>query len=54
MGRSRGGFTSKVHLSADGPCRPLSLIVTRGSCRIRQCSLLLDGSMTGNRWMRSA
>ncbi|KDN88239.1 hypothetical protein KCH_00110 [Kitasatospora cheerisanensis KCTC 2395] len=30
LGRSRGGFTSKIHLSADGCCRPLSLIVTRG------------------------
>ncbi|WP_369824369.1 IS5 family transposase [Kitasatospora sp. Root187] len=30
LGRSRGGFTSKIHLSADGRCRPLSLIVTAG------------------------
>ncbi|MFI1297727.1 IS5 family transposase [Streptomyces noursei] len=30
LGRSRGGFTSKLHLSADGLCRPLSLIVTAG------------------------
>ncbi|QEV03401.1 IS5 family transposase [Streptomyces viridifaciens] len=30
LGRSRGGFTSKVHLSADGCCRPLSLVVTPG------------------------
>nr|BFD96517.1 IS5 family transposase [Kitasatospora sp. Xyl93] len=30
LGRSRGGFTTKVHLSADGRCRPLSLIVTAG------------------------
>ncbi|WP_443031226.1 IS5 family transposase [Streptomyces sp. 3213.3] len=30
LGRSRGGFTSKLHLSADGCCRPLSLIVTPG------------------------
>ncbi|WP_394365752.1 IS5 family transposase [Streptomyces sasae] len=28
LGRSRGGFTTKLHLSADGRCRPLSLIVT--------------------------
>ncbi|MFJ3310628.1 hypothetical protein ACIPSA_48265 [Streptomyces sp. NPDC086549] len=27
---SRGGFTSNIHLSADGRCRPLSLIVTPG------------------------
>lgn len=30
LGRSRGGFTSKIHLSADGHCRPLSLVVTAG------------------------
>lgn len=30
LGRSRGGLTSKLHLSADGRCRPLSLIVTGG------------------------
>ncbi|MFI8243395.1 IS5 family transposase [Streptomyces sp. NPDC085866] len=30
LGRSRGGFTTKLHLSADGFCRPLSLIVTPG------------------------
>ncbi|MFJ6484190.1 transposase [Streptomyces sp. NPDC091682] len=30
MGRSRGGFTTKLHLSADGRGRPLSLIVTPG------------------------
>ncbi|MFJ7625319.1 IS5 family transposase [Streptomyces sp. NPDC097595] len=28
--RSRGGFTTKLHLSADGRCRPLSLTVTPG------------------------
>ncbi|MFF4935411.1 IS5 family transposase [Streptomyces griseofuscus] len=30
LGRSRGGFTSKVHLSVDGRCRPLSLVLTAG------------------------
>ncbi|MFD0337094.1 IS5 family transposase [Streptomyces sp. NPDC127117] len=30
LGRSRGGFTSKLHLSADGRCRPLPLLVTPG------------------------
>lgn len=30
LGRSRGGFTTKLHLSADGRCRPLTLIVTPG------------------------
>jgi transposase len=30
LGRSRGGFTTKVHLSADGRCRILSLLLTPG------------------------
>ncbi|WP_394297829.1 IS5 family transposase [Streptomyces globisporus] len=30
LGRSRGGFTSKIHLSADGRCPPLSLLITPG------------------------
>ncbi|MFC8425501.1 IS5 family transposase [Streptomyces sp. NPDC057236] len=30
LGRSRGGLTGKLHLSADGRCRPLSLVVTGG------------------------
>ncbi|EGJ73759.1 putative transposase [Streptomyces sp. Tu6071] len=30
LGRSRGGFTSKIHMSADGRCRPLSLLLTAG------------------------
>ncbi len=30
LGRSRGGSTTKIHLSADSRCRPLSLIVTVG------------------------
>ncbi|CAG6392031.1 hypothetical protein SCOCK_150003 [Actinacidiphila cocklensis] len=30
LGRSRGGFTTKIHLSAEGRCRPLSLLVTPG------------------------
>ncbi|MFD7976328.1 transposase [Streptomyces sp. NPDC059749] len=29
-GRSRGGFTAKVHLSVDGRCRPLPLLVMPG------------------------
>ncbi len=29
LGRSRGGFTGKLHLSADGRC-PLSLVITGG------------------------
>ncbi|MFK4540454.1 transposase [Streptomyces tendae] len=30
LGRSRGGFTSRLHLSTDGRCRPLSPIVAPG------------------------
>lgn len=30
LGRSRGGLTSKVHLSADRRCRPLSFLLTPG------------------------
>lgn len=30
LGRSRGGLTCKVHLSADRRCRPLSFVVTAG------------------------
>lgn len=32
LGRSRSGFTTKLHLSADGRCRPLTL-VTQGYFR---------------------
>ncbi|MFK0174288.1 IS5 family transposase [Streptomyces sp. NPDC090306] len=28
--RSLGGFTTNIHLSADGKCRPLSLLITPG------------------------
>ncbi|MFD3838005.1 transposase [Streptomyces sp. NPDC058642] len=30
LGRSHRGFTSKLHLSAEGRCRPLSLVVASG------------------------
>ena len=30
LGRSRGGLTTKIHLSADGRCRILSLLLTCG------------------------
>ncbi|MFI1949564.1 IS5 family transposase [Streptomyces virginiae] len=30
LGRSRGGFTTKIRLSADGRCRVLSLLLTAG------------------------
>ncbi|MGW7587658.1 IS5 family transposase [Streptomyces rubiginosohelvolus] len=30
IGRSRGGLTTKIHLAADGNCRPLAFMVTAG------------------------
>ena len=30
MGRSRGGFTTKIHLVADRHCRPLAVLTTEG------------------------
>ncbi|ATZ22196.1 Transposase DDE domain protein [Streptomyces lavendulae subsp. lavendulae] len=30
LGRSRGGQTAKVHLAADGKCRPLAMVLTTG------------------------
>lgn len=30
LGRSHGGFTTRIHLSADGHCRVLSLVITPG------------------------
>ncbi|MGW5330622.1 IS5 family transposase [Streptomyces sp. NPDC004014] len=30
IGRSRGGLTTKVHLAADGRCRPLAFVLTGG------------------------
>jgi hypothetical protein len=30
IGRSRGGLTTKVHLVADGNCRPLAFVLTAG------------------------
>ncbi|MFF8983817.1 IS5 family transposase [Streptomyces globisporus] len=30
LGRSRGGFTTKLHPSADGHCRVLSMVITPG------------------------
>ncbi|WP_435879758.1 IS5 family transposase [Streptomyces flaveolus] len=30
LGRSRGGFTTKIHLVADGRCRPLAFVLTPG------------------------
>ncbi|WP_107047773.1 IS5 family transposase [Streptomyces sp. NRRL B-3229] len=30
LGRSRGGLTTKVHVAAEGRCRPLTLLITPG------------------------
>ncbi|MFD7886559.1 IS5 family transposase [Streptomyces bauhiniae] len=30
IGRSRGGLTTKIHLAADGNCRPLAFVLTPG------------------------
>ncbi|MFI6657516.1 IS5 family transposase [Streptomyces sp. NPDC050523] len=30
LGRSRGGLTTKVHLAADGNCRPLAFVLSAG------------------------
>ncbi|WP_367046955.1 IS5 family transposase [Streptomyces sp. Je 1-332] len=30
LGRSRGGLSTKVHLAADGRCRPIAFVVTAG------------------------
>ncbi|WP_373292673.1 IS5 family transposase [Streptomyces camponoticapitis] len=30
LGRSRGGFTTRIHLAADGRCRPLAFVLTPG------------------------
>jgi transposase len=38
LGRSRGGFSTKVHLACDGKGRPLSVVVTAGQ---RHCSTQL-------------
>ncbi|AZQ39940.1 IS5 family transposase [Streptomyces cyaneochromogenes] len=35
LGRACGGFTTKIHLSADGRCRVLSLVITPGQCADR-------------------
>ncbi|MFF2329586.1 MULTISPECIES: IS5 family transposase [unclassified Streptomyces] len=30
LGRSRGGFTTRIHLAAEGRCRPLAFVLTPG------------------------
>ncbi len=44
LGRSRGGFSTKVHLACDGKGRPLSVVVTPGQRHgSTQLQRLLDG-----------
>jgi transposase len=44
LGRSRGGFSTKVHLACDGKGRPLSVIVTPGQRHgSTQLQRLIDG-----------
>jgi transposase len=51
LGRSRGGFSTKVHLACDGKGRPLSVVVSAGQ---RQGSTQLEGVLDGVRVARSA
>lgn len=46
MGRSRGGLTTKIHLSADACCRPLSRVTSAGQ---RHDSLAFTAVMGGIR-----
>ncbi|MFF4321424.1 IS5 family transposase [Streptomyces sp. NPDC001568] len=34
LGRSRGGLTTKIHLAADGRCRPLAFVLTPASAQV--------------------
>ena len=44
MGRSRGGFSGKIHLAAEGLGNPLRLALTAGQCHdITQAQALMDG-----------
>lgn len=42
LGRSRGGLTTKVHLAADGYCRPIALLLSAGH---RHDSLFFEAVM---------
>jgi transposase len=46
LGRSRGGFTTKVHLAFDGKGRPLSVVLTAGQ---RHDSTQLESTLDGIR-----
>ena len=49
LGRSRGGFSTKLHLACDGKGRPLSVVVTPGQ---RHSSTQLLGLLDGVRVAR--
>jgi transposase len=50
LGRSRGGFSTKVHLACDGKGRPLSVVVT---CAERHSSTQLERLLDGVRVARA-
>lgn len=50
LGRSRGGLTSKIHVSCDGRGRPLSVVVTAGQRHeSTQLAHLLDAIQVARR-----
>ena len=51
LGRSRGGWSTKIHLAADQRCRPLARITTGGQ---RHDSIAFDAVMAGIRVLRPA
>ena len=46
MGRSRGGYSTKVHIAADTRCRPVARVVTAGQ---RHDSIAFDAVMANLR-----
>ena len=44
LGRSRGGLTTKIHLSADARCRPISRVITPGQ---RNDAVIFEPVMAG-------
>ena len=47
LGRSRGGFSTKLHLACDGKGRPLSVVITPGQ---RHSSTQLEGVLDMGTW----
>jgi transposase len=50
LGRSRGGFSTKIHLAADSRCRPVARVTTAGQ---RHDSLAFTAVMDNVRVLRS-